>query len=301
MNKSHAFVILQALFVTFLWSTSWVLIKIGLEEIPALTFAGLRYTIAFIALVIYMILTKKLSQFKYLERSQLKKILLLGVVWYFFTQGAQFLGIFYLPTIQVSLFLNFTPIIVMIFAAMFIGEKPSKNQILGVVIYLGGVLLYFFPIESSDVKLIGYLIMIVGVIANAMASVLGRNINRSKKTSPVLITTISMGVGGILLLMSGVAINGVPSISVSGWAIIFWLAIVNTAIAFTLWNRTMRYLTSVESSIINGTMLIQIAVLSWIFLDQELSSKSIISIVIVTCGVIFVQYKKRKKQGSNNG
>jgi len=35
--------ILQALIVTFLWSTSWVLIKIGLEDIPAVTFAGLRY------------------------------------------------------------------------------------------------------------------------------------------------------------------------------------------------------------------------------------------------------------------
>jgi drug/metabolite transporter (DMT)-like permease len=38
--------ILQALFVTFLWSTSWVLVKIGLEDIPAVTFAGLRYFLA---------------------------------------------------------------------------------------------------------------------------------------------------------------------------------------------------------------------------------------------------------------
>ena len=30
-----------ALFVVFLWATSWVLIKAGLVEIPALTFAGL--------------------------------------------------------------------------------------------------------------------------------------------------------------------------------------------------------------------------------------------------------------------
>ena len=34
--------VLQALFVTFLWSTSWVFIKFGLVDIPALTFAGLR-------------------------------------------------------------------------------------------------------------------------------------------------------------------------------------------------------------------------------------------------------------------
>ena len=34
--------VLHALLVTFLWSTSWVLIKLGLQNIPALTFAGLR-------------------------------------------------------------------------------------------------------------------------------------------------------------------------------------------------------------------------------------------------------------------
>jgi len=35
--------ILLALLVTFIWSTSWVFIKIGLREMPAITFAGLRY------------------------------------------------------------------------------------------------------------------------------------------------------------------------------------------------------------------------------------------------------------------
>ena len=43
--------ILQALFVTFLWSTSWVLIKHALDEIPPLTFAGLRYAFAVLILL----------------------------------------------------------------------------------------------------------------------------------------------------------------------------------------------------------------------------------------------------------
>ena len=31
----HTWAVLQALFVTFLWSTSWVFIKFGLADIPA--------------------------------------------------------------------------------------------------------------------------------------------------------------------------------------------------------------------------------------------------------------------------
>jgi drug/metabolite transporter (DMT)-like permease len=42
---------LVALFVVFLWATSWVLIKFGLETIPPLTFAGLRYGLASLVLL----------------------------------------------------------------------------------------------------------------------------------------------------------------------------------------------------------------------------------------------------------
>ncbi len=47
----HLTAVVQALFVAFLWATSWVLIKIGLGEIPALTFAGLRFTLAAMCLL----------------------------------------------------------------------------------------------------------------------------------------------------------------------------------------------------------------------------------------------------------
>ena len=42
--------VLLAVLVTFLWSTSFIIIKWGLIEIPPLTFAGLRYFIAFVFL-----------------------------------------------------------------------------------------------------------------------------------------------------------------------------------------------------------------------------------------------------------
>ena len=50
-NSGRLRAILQALLVTFLWSTSWVLIKIAINDIPPLTFAGLRYTLAVIILL----------------------------------------------------------------------------------------------------------------------------------------------------------------------------------------------------------------------------------------------------------
>ena len=53
-GRQHALAVLQALFVTFLWSTSWVLIKIGLDDLDLkpLSFAGLRYALAALILLV---------------------------------------------------------------------------------------------------------------------------------------------------------------------------------------------------------------------------------------------------------
>jgi drug/metabolite transporter (DMT)-like permease len=43
---------LVARLVTLLWSSSYILVKIGLQSLPPLTFAGLRYFIGFSALAL---------------------------------------------------------------------------------------------------------------------------------------------------------------------------------------------------------------------------------------------------------
>ena len=64
----HTRAVLQALLVTFLWSTSWVLIKIGLADIPALTFAGLRYVLAFLVLIPLYLRTAQATRLRALTR-----------------------------------------------------------------------------------------------------------------------------------------------------------------------------------------------------------------------------------------
>ncbi len=277
--------------MTFLWSTSFVIIKIGLTEIPPLTFAGLRYTIAFICLL-PLVFTKKNSEtIKHLDKKDWTKLILLGFLFYSFTQGAQFLGLSLLPAVTVSLWLNFTPLIVAVMAIFLISEYPTFLQWIGVVLFVIGILTYFYPIGLSDNQELGLIVMTIGVLANAASAVLGRNINRESKINPVVVTIISMGIGSIILLISGIFIQGFPSISFQNIIYLLWLAIINTAFAFTIWNFTLRTLSAMESSIINGTMLIQIAILAWIFLGEEISLKGLTGLLIAALGAVLVQLK----------
>ncbi len=295
-NHSHLKAILLALLVTFLWSTSFVIIKIGLAEIPPLTFAGLRYSIAFICLLPFVFTKKNKLVIKNLEKKDWTKLILLGILFYAFTQGTQFIGLSLLPAVTVSLWLNFTPLIVAVMAIFLLKEFPTFLQWSGVVLFIIGITTYFFPVNLSENQWTGLIVMTIGVLANAASAVLGRNINREARINPVVITIVSMGIGSVILLVAGLMIQGLPSISLQNILYLLWLAVINTALAFTIWNLTLQKLSAMESSIINGTMLIQIALLAWIFLGEAITMQQGMGMLIAAGGAVLVQLRIKNKK-----
>ena len=297
MARSHLVPVSQALFVTFLWSSSWVLIKFGLEEIPALTFAGLRYSLAFLIPAPFVLGVRELrDSLTGLSTAGWLRLVALGLLFYTLTQGAQFVGLVYLPAVTVSLFLSFTPALVALMGIPLLAESPTPAQWGGMLIYLIGALVYLLPVEIP-LAAAGLAAAVIGLLANAGSSILGRFVNREENLHPLVVTVVSMGVGALALMAVGLTSQGLPQLSWKSWGIILWLAVINTAVAFTLWNHTLRRLTAVESSLINNTMLIQIALLAWVFLDEPLSSKGIAGIVVAASGVLLVQLARPKSPG----
>ncbi len=292
-NKSnHIIPIAQALLVTFLWSTSFIIIKWGLVDIPPITYAGMRYTLAFIIFIPFILKKKYLTEIKMLRVNQWKKLVLLGLVFYTLTQGTQFIGLSLLPSVTVSLLLNFTPIIVAVAGIFLLNEKLFLLQWIGSLLFVVGIVTYFSPDALIGNKGLGIAVMLIGVLANSGAAIIGRDINRTKEITPLVITFVSMGFGAIILLIIGVVQNGIPVLSGKNLLFLLWLAGINTAFAFTLWNITLRSLTAMESSIINGTMLIQIAILAWFFLGEEITLQEGIGMGIAAVGAVLVQLRK---------
>lgn len=291
---SHFKSVLLALLVTFLWSTSFIIIKSGLEEIPPIIFAAMRYCLAFLILLPLAFKQDNRLIIKNLSINEWKSLLLLGFLFYVLTQGLQFIGLSLIPAVTVSLILNLTPLIVAVAAIFTLNEIPSNLQRLGIVLFLSGVIIYFFPLHFSKDYLMGIVVMLFGVLANAFSAIIGRKINKEVKIKPVIITIVSMGFGAILLLLTSIILQPLPGFSVKSIFLIIWLAVVNTAFAFTLWNFTLTTLSATESSIINSTMLFQIAILAWIFLGETISIKEIIGIITASAGVLFVQIKFKK-------
>jgi drug/metabolite transporter (DMT)-like permease len=132
----------------------------------------------------------------------------------------------------------------------------------------------------------------VALAANAGGSLLGRGINRDAATSPLVTTTVSMTIGAVVLLLAaGAGAEGWPALSGQAVAIIAWLAIINTAVAFTLWNFSLRHLTAGESSVVNNAMLPQIGLLGWVFLGEAPGPWQWAGMLLVSVGVVIAQHR----------
>ena len=298
--RSHYIAVIQALFVTVLWSSSWVIIKFGLEEIPPLTFSGLRYSIA-AGILLAVIFSK--PDLRRTVRGKTTRwwglMIMYGLLFVSITQGAMFVGLSLLESITVSMLLGLTPIFVLIFGVFLLRETPTKGEIGWITLGIFGVLLYFYPIDIAGVQVLGLIVVTCGIIANALSSILGRSINRQKLAPAIVVTGVSMTFGSIFLLMAGIVVEGFVILSPISIFYILWLSVVNTAFAFTLWNKVMQTLRAVDSSIINGTMLPQIVVLSIVFLGEFPETLDWIGLLLVGLSALLVQVSQARRIRKN--
>ncbi len=289
-NRAHTKAVFQALLVTVLWSFSWVLIKFTITDIPPLIFAGLRYSIA--ALILLPGLLKNKDAIKKLQKKDWVLLICLGIIYYTLTQGGQFITLQYLETTTFSLLLNFSAVIITLLGIIFLKERPTWLQWIGMAVFFSGVLLYFSPNPLGGGTWTGYLFAGITVLSTSIGSLLGRRINRGGTIPAAVTTGISMSIGAVLLLTAGFIFEDFPSLSITNWLVILCLATINTAFAFTLWNKSLQVLSAMESGIINNSMLVQIALLSWIFLGDTLSIQAWISLLIATLGTVLTNTKK---------
>jgi len=284
-----------AIFVTFLWATSWVLVKLGLDDLPPLTFAGLRYFLAFLILLPFALRKQQLAEFKALSSADWHLLILLGLVYYTINQGAIFAALALLPAMAVSMILSFTSMVTAGIAIRTLGEKAGWMQWVGILLNLTGAYLYFHPIDLPRSQWLGILLAFTGMAANSVSTVLGRKVNRTGKVSSVVITTISMGIGSAALLAAGVATERFPVLNLNHILLLGVLALINTALAFNLWNVALQKLEALEASVINNLVAIQIAILAWVFLGEKLSGLDIFGIILAVSGAMLVQIRSNRQ------
>jgi drug/metabolite transporter (DMT)-like permease len=289
-KPTRSVAIAEALVVNLIWASSFVLIKMGLDDLGPLTLAGLRYFTAFLLLLPLM--SRNGHATRALPSRLWIRLFLIGLCAYTVGNGALFWGLQFMPATTGSFLLSLTPLLVLFMSILWLKEIPTRLQMAGIVVAIVGSVLFFAPGLSVGNPL-GIGIVAVGLVGFALFGILGRAVARDRQVDTLSLTGIPLAFGGGLLLFLALPMEGLPRFSVAAGGIVLWLAVINTAFAYILYNHSLQVLTALETNVMMNLAPLATAAMAWILLGERLDPIQIIGMVTVIIGVVLVQWGRR--------
>lgn len=283
VGPGHLAAALSALIVTVLWSTSFLLVKLSLPFVPPVTLAAVRYLLAFLLLLAYALLLDRRRPVGLAWAT----LALIGILQYGAGQALQYSAMGVLPVATVALLFSLLPALQAIADTIWLREPPAVVQMVGAGVTFGGIALYL-P-WGAHIAWGGLALMAGTLITSTVATTLSRRVAREGSTPTLHLTLVSTGAGALCILPVGLLTEPGPRFPPAVIGALLWLALANTAIAFSLWNHALRTLTAFEANVIANTTLFQVGVLGWIFLGEPLAGRQILAMVIAFGGVLLAQ------------
>jgi drug/metabolite transporter (DMT)-like permease len=287
-RSGRATAIIEVLLATIIWASSFVFVKMILSNLGPLTIAGLRYFLAFLVLLPFMII--KRQAIRNISPNTWFHLALTGLSAYTIGNGALFWGLKYLPATTTSFLMGLSPLLILLGGVIFLKEVPSWLQIAGVMVSLAGNVL-FFSSGLQPGEPLGIAIVAFGLLGFSAFGILGRGVARDNRANTIHLTGFPLGIGGGLLLLLALLFEGWPIFNQKAMLIILWLAIINTAIAYILYNHALKRITALEVNVFLNLSPLGTAALAWFLLGESLSFKELCGVVIVIIGVTLVQVK----------
>jgi drug/metabolite transporter (DMT)-like permease len=289
LNPSRALAIAEGGLVCIIWASSFVFVKMGLSYAGPITLAGTRYFLAFLLLLPFLVSNRKAQ--KNLAPNRWIKLFIMGLCAYTIGNGTLFWGLQYVPATTGSFLISLTPLPILFLGIFRLREIPTRWQLLGLLLTLGGCAIFFSPgLGAGDP--IGVGIIASGLLGFAIFAILAREIARERQVNTLTLTAIPLGFGGAALLLAA-PLEGPPRISPAGWGIILWLALINTVIAYMLYHHSLRVLTALELNVLLNLSPLGTALLAAILLNERLTSLQFVGIIIAIIGVVVVQWRNR--------
>lgn len=280
----------EALLTTIIWGSSFVVAKIGLRTIGPLTLAGLRYFLAFLLLSPFLLI--RLRRNGWPDGGTLRRLALLGITAYLLGNGALFIALQSVPATLVSFMMSLGPIFILIGSLVWLKETPTRLQVAGLLVSLGGMALFFIPgLQASSLR--GLAILALGTLAFAAFGLMGRAMARDRRVDSMTLTAVPLAIGGGALLIVGWAVEGWPKATLEGAAIVGWLALVNTAIAYLIYNHALQRLTALQMNLILNLSPFVTAGLAFLLLGERLTLLQGIGLVVAIVGVAVAQRPSR--------
>jgi drug/metabolite transporter (DMT)-like permease len=217
------------------WSSTWLVIKIGLHDLPPISYAGIRFLVAIIILFAVSV-----GRVGLLPRRGSDYLLMAftGVLMFALNYGLLFWGELHVSSGLAAVLQATIPMFGMLFAHLMLPEEPLQlPKLLGALLALGGVAMICERLLGFNgfMAFWGGLGIILGAASAAFSNVLLKA--RAVQLAPAMIAAWQMIFGAVPLLLIGFLVEGNPLkfhwSAVSIFCLLY-LAVIGSALTFLL-------------------------------------------------------------------
>lgn len=295
MSRERAVAIAQTLGVLILMSLGTVLTKKSLHDVAPLTFVSLSVATGMIALNFFTFVIRRERVPAGMGRRVWAYIIAIGVCNFALARVLTTLSLQRMPASTNAFLTNFVGLITMGMSIVLLGESPSPFQLLGAVIALIGLRVFFMPLPAAD-ELVGILLLFAGILAIAFTNNAARKLAlvTENAISNTIISTLALTIGGALAIVVGFALEWPPRVAgAANWAAILFAGIAMIAVGLTVWNHVLRTLRSYEASILGASTVIWTTLMAVPFLGERIRANQVAGMALLLCGLSCVQVRKR--------
>ncbi|WP_054942409.1 DMT family transporter [Paenibacillus ihuae] len=280
-------------FLVIVWGINWPLSKIALSYAPPLLFAGIRTVIAGIILISAALPKWKQLQFRRLWPVYLTSAIL-SIVFYY---GFQTIGLQYVPSGLFSAIVFLQPVLLGIFAWIWLGESMYGLKIFGLLLGFLGVAALSIGGFNGSISPVGVLLALASALSWAFATIYTKR--NAARVDMLWMTAMQIMIGGVILLAAGSATESWSAITWNSAFIVNTLFIAVFVIALG-WMVYFKLINEGEAGKVGSfTFLIPLISIgsSVVLLHEQITTNLIVGMLLIVASIILVNVKLGRMHG----
>ena len=301
MRKKTILIVLAFFSIYVFWGSTYMLNKMAVMQLSPFMLAGVRFSFAgILVLIIAKLLKKKL----YVTKKQFTNCAIAGFLFLAYGNGAIVWALKYVDSGFAALEASINPLLILIIMRIYQKKAIKLKSIVGIAL---GVIGMYLLVSQKELTLqegsaIAIIVIFTCVLCWAIGSLFIAQADLPKNF--FIGTGYQMLTAGLILCISSV-LFGESWVVPADWTLktqlsMAGLVLFGSIAAFTSFNYLLKNVSPEKVATSGYVNPIIALLLGWQFLDEQITSQTIVAAILLLLGVYFINTKRDKTSGSLN-
>ena len=320
MQHEKLKILASIMMLSLLWGSSFIVIKIVVDNVSPLVAFGLRFFIAGALLVaVHYVLLRIIHvrsdrddyqhHIQMKNKQQWKSWILSALFFIVGGQGLLALGAQYLSSGASALINSTIPIWVAIFVLIFFRKVPTRLSTAGIIAgFIGLIILVLPTLEEGESSWVGIVFLLASSVSWAVGSLFSNPIYDSGGGRSILLPTgMFMLLGGLTLLALSVLMGTAEpsdfkvlfSLTNNVLVAFLFLTLICTAVGYAIFYWLLESTTPSLANTFAYIVPVIAVFLGWVILGEPITIQTILATGIISAGVAMMMINPSSKKTNN--